>query len=50
MPSASSPKQGGSAGGRHVWRVGGSGGTCQHLLPPVLKEFLGLFPKVADCK
>jgi DNA-binding transcriptional LysR family regulator len=27
-------------------RIGGSDGTCQHLLPPVLKEFLGLFPKV----
>jgi len=33
-------------GGGGMVRVGGSDGTCQHLLPPVLKEFLGLFPRV----
>ena len=33
-------------GGGGMVRIGGSDGTCQHLLPPVLKEFLGLFPKV----
>ncbi len=33
-------------GGGGMVRIGGSDGTCQHLLPPVLKEFLALFPRV----
>jgi DNA-binding transcriptional LysR family regulator len=33
-------------GGGGVLRVGGADAACQHLLPPVLKEFLGQFPRV----
>lgn len=33
-------------GGGGVLRIGGADAACQHLLPPVLKEFLGQFPRV----
>jgi DNA-binding transcriptional LysR family regulator len=33
-------------GGGGIVRLGGGDAACQHLLPPVLKEFLGLFPRV----
>jgi len=33
-------------GGGGVVRIGGGDAACQHLLPPVLKEFLALFPRV----
>ena len=33
-------------GGGGVVRIGGGDATCQHLLPPVLKEFLAAFPRV----
>ena len=33
-------------GGGGVVRIGGADAACQHLLPPVLKEFLAQFPRV----
>jgi len=33
-------------GGGGVLRIGGADAACQDLLPPVLKEFLGQFPRV----
>lgn len=33
-------------GGGGMVRIGGADAACQHLLPPVLKEFLGQFPRV----
>jgi DNA-binding transcriptional LysR family regulator len=33
-------------GGGGVVRIGGGDAACQHLLPPVLKEFLAGFPRV----
>jgi LysR family transcriptional regulator, low CO2-responsive transcriptional regulator len=33
-------------GGGGTVRIGGGDGACQHLLPPVLKEFTAVFPRV----
>lgn len=33
-------------GGGGVIRIGGGDAVCQHLLPPVMKEFLAQFPRV----
>jgi DNA-binding transcriptional LysR family regulator len=33
-------------GGGGVVRIGGADAACEHLLPPVLKDFLGQFPRV----
>ncbi len=33
-------------GGGGVVRIGGADAACQHLLPPVLKEFMAQFPRV----
>ena len=33
-------------GGGGIVRIGGGDAVCQHLLPPVMKEFLSQFPRV----